>query len=642
MRPTLRSRLTRAILASGLVLSSILPAASVSAAEGDLILKTGTDQDLQVLNPWNSVVVADFEVYTLNYDLLVNFGPNLEPAPGFAESWTVSSDGRFWTFKIREGMKWSDGQPATAEDARWTFQLVLDAVAKSNESEDGYYLGQGYLEPYLTNAGVSQVQAINDTTLTVTTEFANTLLLQSYVPILPKHIWSKYSMDEIANAADATPFLNEPTVVGTGPYQAVEWKPGEFIRFARNPNYWGTQGAVDEIILTKFASTDTMVQALKTGEIDYARGILADQFNALKTEPNVAVVEGVANGYTELSFNTGGNKKGYGGSTSALADVAFRDALGYAIDNQKLVDSTLGGYGTPGSTIIPPFHVRWHVPPANPRRFDIEEAKRRLDAAGYKLNGDGKRLDKDNKVINLRLTWPDSEAENGTNAQFLVEWFGQLGITVTAAVTEEGKLIDDVTGPPNGPANYDIYMWGWVGDPDPNSLLNFFRSEEIGGSSDSYYNNPKYDELFLKQRAEKDEATRKGILAEMQNLVYDEAPYHILYYDAELHAYRTDKFGGWTNQPPEGGTPLFGYGSRGYTLLTDASAAPSAPPSAGPSGAAGSPGAGGSPGASPSPTTPAGSTSSSLPLILGIVALVVIVAVGLVVMRGRARRVEEE
>jgi peptide/nickel transport system substrate-binding protein len=642
MRATLRSRLTRAILASGLLLSSIIPSASVTAAEGDLILKTGTDQDLQVLNPWNSVVVADFEVYTLNYDLLVNFGANLEPAPGFAESWTVSSDGRFWTFKIREGMKWSDGQPATAEDARWTYQLVLDAVAKSNESEDGYYLGQGYLEPYLTNAGVTQVQAINDTTLTVTTEFANTLLLQSYVPILPKHIWSKYSMDEIANAAEATPFLNEPTVVGTGPYQAVEWKPGEFIRFARNPNYWGTQGAVDEIILNKFASTDTMVQALKTGEIDYARGILADQFNALKTEPNVAVVEGVANGYTELSFNTGGNKAGYGGSTSALADVAFRDALGYAIDTQKLVDSTLGGYGTPGSTIIPPFHTRWHVPPTNPRRFDIEEAKRRLDAAGYKLNADGKRLDKDNKVINLRLTWPDSESENGTNAQFLVEWFGQLGITVTAAVTEEGKLIDDVTGPPNGPANYDIYMWGWVGDPDPNSLLNFFRSEEIGGSSDSYYNNPKYDELFLKQRAEKDEATRKGILAEMQNLVYDEAPYHILYYDAELHAYRTDKFGGWTNQPPEGGTPLFGYGSRGYTLLTDASAAPSAPPSADPSGAAGSPAAGGSPGASPSPTAPASSTSSNLPLILGIIALVVIVAVGLVVMRGRTRRVEEE
>jgi cobalamin biosynthesis Mg chelatase CobN len=128
----------------------------------------------------------------------------------------------------------------------------------------------------------------------------------------------------------------------------------------------------------------------------------------------------------------------------------------------------------------------------------------------------------------------------------------------------------------------------------------------------------------------------------MQNLVYDEAPYHILYYDAELHAYRTDKFAGWTNQPTQGGTPLFGYGSRGYTLLTDAAAVPSAPPSAAASSDTGS--ASGAPGASaPTSTTPGSNASnSSLPLILGIIALVIIVAVGLVVMRGRRRTVDEE
>ncbi|HLO34597.1 MAG TPA: ABC transporter substrate-binding protein, partial [Candidatus Deferrimicrobium sp.] len=511
---------------------------------------------------------------------------------------------------------------------------------KSDASADGYYLGQGYLEPYLTNAGVTKVEAPDPQTLVVTTEFANTLLLQAYVPILPKHVWSKFTLDQIGNPETAGYFKNEPPIVGTGPYQVVEWKPGEFIRFARNKNYWGKQGAADEVIIQHFASADTMVQALKTGEIDYVRGVLADQFNALKSDPNIKTVEGIANGYTELSFNTGGNKKGYGGSTSALSDVAFRDALGYAIDNQKLVDATLGGYGTPGSTIIPPFHTRWHVEPDHPRKFDIEEAKRRLAAAGYKLNPAGKLLDKDGKVINLRLTWPDSESENATNAQFLVGWFGQLGITVTAAVTEEGKLIDDVTGPPNGPANYDIYMWGWVGDPDPNSLLVFFQTSEIGSSSDSYYSNPHYDELFLQQRSEPDPDKRKTILAEMQNLVYDEAPYHILYYDAELHAYRTDKFAGWTNQPVENGTPLFGYGSGGYTLLTDAKAAPSPAPSA----ASTDSGAGGSsaPASAPPAPAPVSSSDSTLPLILGVVALVVIVAVGLVVMRGRRRGIEEE
>jgi peptide/nickel transport system substrate-binding protein len=562
---------------TGLVGALIAPAAApISAAEGDVLqLRAGTDQDLQVLNPFNSVVVADFEVFTLNYDLLVGFGQDLEPVPGFAESWSTSNEGKTWEFKIRPGMKWSDGEPATSADVVYTFQLILDAAAT-----DTGYLGQGYLDGYVTNAGVTSVSAPDPETVIVETEFANQLLLQAYVPIVPEHIWSEYTLEEIGNFEGAEPFLNEPPVVGTGPYQAIEFEAGNFIRFARNENYWGKQGAADEVIIQHFGSPDTMVQALKTGEVDYVRGVLADQFDDLKDEPNIVAVEGIANGYTELSINTGGNKEGYGGRTAALADPAFRDALGYAIDTEQLVESTLGGYGTPGSTIIPPFHTRWHVPPEDPRRFDIEEAKRRLDAAGYRLDDQGRRLDAEGQPLNLRLTWPDSESENATNAQFLVEWFGDLGITIEAAVTEEGKLIDDVTGPPNGPADYDLYMWGWVGDPDPNSLLDFFRTEQIGGSSDSYYSNPRYDELFLLQRAERDEAQRKAYLTEMQELVYEEAPYHILYYDAELHAYRTDRFGGWTNQPSDGGTPLFGYGPFGYLQLTDLSAEPSAEPSA--------------------------------------------------------------
>jgi peptide/nickel transport system substrate-binding protein len=629
-----RARAIRFMAAIGLAISTALPALQASAAEGDLVLRTGTDQDLQVLNPWNSVVVADFEVFTLNYDLLVNFGQDLEPTPGFAESWSQSADGKSWTFKIRPGMKWSDGQPATSEDARYTYQLVIDATKKSAETEDGFYLGQGYLEPYLVNAGLAAVSAPDPETLVVTTEFANALILQAYVPILPKHVWSKYSLEGIGNAADVTPFKNEPPVVGTGPYQAVEWKPGDFIRFARNPNYWGENGAADEVIIQHFGSADTMVQALKTGAIDYVRGVLADQFTDLSDDPGMVAVEGLANGYSELSFNTGGNKEGYGGSTSALSDIAFRDALGYAIDQEALVDATLGGYGTPGSTIIPPYHTRWHVEPSNPRKFDLAEARRRLDAAGYTLDAQNHRLDKEGKPISLRLTWPDSESEHATDAQFIADWFGQVGVPVEASVTEEGALIDAVTGPPNGPANYDIYMWGWVGDPDPTSLLNFFRSSEIGGSSDSFYNNPHYDELFLQQRAEADETKRKAILAEMQELVYTEAPYHILYYDSELHAYRTDRFGGWTDQPSEGGTPLFGYGSFGYTKLTDVNAVPTP----GPSVTSGAP--------TPAPSgsgQPAGSGSNStLLLVLGVFALVVILSVGIALVRRRTTIREEE
>ena len=209
------------------------------------------------------------------------------------------------TFHIRDGMTWSDGEPATCEDARWTYQLVLDSL----ETEYGG-LGSYYLEPYLTNAGLESV-ACEGNSLVATTSFPTTLLTQAYVPILPKHIWSEYTIEQIQNAEAEGYFSNEPPVVGTGPYQAVEWQPGDFIRFVRNESYWGEQGAADEVIIQNFDDASTMVEALKTGEVDYIRGVGADQFDALANEENIETVEGFSNGYTYLSFNTKGNSEGY-------------------------------------------------------------------------------------------------------------------------------------------------------------------------------------------------------------------------------------------------------------------------------------------------------------------------------------------
>ena len=209
-----------------------------------------------------------------------------------------------------------------------------------------------------------------------------------------------------------------------------------FIRFARNENYWGEPGVPDEVIFEQFSGPETMVQALRNGELDYVRGTGADLFDALATEENVRVSEGYSNGYTYLSFNTRATQEGYGGSTSALEDQAFRDALGYAIDRQALVDGVLNGHGVAGSTHVPPYHVNWHVEPTTPRTFSIETANQKLDAAGYARGADDIRVDKDGKPIELRLTWPSSE-DHTADAQFIQGWFEQIGIGVDAFVTDE-------------------------------------------------------------------------------------------------------------------------------------------------------------------------------------------------------------
>src|SRR6185295_8040455 len=131
------------------------------------------------------------------------------------------------------------------------------------------------------------------------------------------------------------------------------------------------------------------------------------------------------------------------------------------------------------------------------------------------------------------------------------------------------------------------------GNPDPNALLQIFRCDQIGIGSDSQYCNPEYDALYDLQ-SKQSGAERQATLAKMQNMIYDQAPYDILYYDANLDVYRNDRFAGWQKMPSNG-TPFFTYGPLDYTLLTDATAAPSAAPeapAASPSGgAAGSPAA---------------------------------------------------
>ena len=643
MRLSLRVKGARPVAASLLAASLLLPAAGPVAAADPVVLRAGTTQDLDASNPYQTALVVGYEAFQLTYNLLTDFGPNLEPAPGYAESWTRDADGV--TFKIRPGMKWSDGQPATAADACFSWQLGLDAIANDTN------VGLGYLDPALTDAGVTKVECLDDTTMKVSTTDTSDRIFQIYMPIIPKHVWGTFDYKTIADEKFDAP------LVGTGPYTLAEWKTGEYARFVRNPNYWGTQAYQDEVVIQFFKGADTMVQALKAGEIDYARDPNPDQLKQLASQPGITTGAGTSNGWTQLAFNsygtgTGKTIEGGGPSTKALLDPAFRDALGYAVDRQTLLDRVWGGFGEVGTTIVPPVLTQWHVQPDKLRTFDIALAKQKLDAAGYVLDGSGNRLDKEGKPITLRLYMPDSDENYPKIAQFVADWYGQLGVKVVTQVYDSATLTDLLLPPEAGgegnKAAYDIELWGWSGNPDPNALLQIFRCDAIGSSSDSNWCDPEFDKMYDAQTAAKTADERKAILATMQNLVYDQAVYDVLAYDASLYAYRTDRFAGWTNQPANG-TPLFTYSTLGYTVLTSAAAAatPSPEPSAAAPSAGASAGASAAataaPSATPAPSgTSSGGDSSSTLIIAGLVVVVVVVGGLLIARRRKPGSTEDE
>ncbi|MGH2513866.1 MAG: ABC transporter substrate-binding protein, partial [Candidatus Limnocylindrales bacterium] len=360
MRTPLRERLARSAVALGLVLATLVPAVSVRAAD-PLVLRVGEVDDLDSLNPFETALELGYEVFTLNYDLLVNFGANNEPVPGFADSWTEAPDQLSWTFHIRDGMKWSDGQPATSADVVYTYNLEL------NGTKDGGSVGLGYLDPYLKDSFVSGVSAPDPSTVVITTSRPTSKLISAYIPILPEHIWKKVTP---ANVGD---FKNSPPIVGTGPYQVVEWQNGQYVRLVRNPYYWGQQGAEDQVVIQFYPNApDTMTAAFKNNELDYIHEPSAEQFNQLKTAPNTVALATEGNGFTQLNFNAYDKPIPDGGaSTTALQDPAFRDALGYAIDKPTLIQKVLLGYATPGTTQVPDWERNWHVEPNDVRQFSI-------------------------------------------------------------------------------------------------------------------------------------------------------------------------------------------------------------------------------------------------------------------------------
>jgi peptide/nickel transport system substrate-binding protein len=648
----MRGRAVRiiALLSLGTAALTWTPA-RVGAADEDRTLRIGTTQEFDSINPNLAFIGSSAEATNLDYDVLVGIGPDLEYAPtGFAEAW--AQEGATWTFTIREGMRWSDGRTADASDVAFTFEYLLASMdpayvgpwapTGNDLPRQGATSGDGradhplslYGDVVVNAAGLRSVELIDARTVALTTASPTTLLLGALVPILPEHIWTT-----IPFARAATDFQAAPPVVGTGPFQVVEWERGTSARFMRNPFYWGKRPYVEEVEIRFYADQDALASALRGAEIDYARDLDQVHFDAVDTDDDIVGVNGVGSGYTHLAFNTyAAEIDGGGASTGAVRDPKFRDALGYALDREAIIEAAVGGYGTPGTTALPPINVPFRSEPARPRAFDVDEARQRLTDAGYRdIDADGIREDLDGVPIDLRLFYPTSDPKYAAAAQVVTDGWERLGIGVTAKGLAPDTLAELLYVPEaGGTADYDVDLWGWTGSPDPDFLLSLLTTSQIGVWSDSNYSNPAYDELFDSQRRAPTLEERQPIIRAMLDLAYDEAPYHILFYDDELHAHRTDKLEGWTTQPRVGGVSLFTYGVQGYLDLLPAGSTASSSPTVASAGPTVSPVS--SPSVGPLDAGPLRyPPGAATPMLVGILAVVAALNAALLAQRARGR-----
>jgi peptide/nickel transport system substrate-binding protein len=571
------------------------------------------------LNPMVGYLgIPDYAMWALAYDIPINWSTK-DFSPDFKHSIVTSvdtsDDGMEFTYHFRPGVKWSDGEPFTAEDAAWTFT----------------YYKKNNVPNYSADLGLMDTAvATDDTTMVLTstspTSFYSGASVFMYDYILPKHIWSKFE-DDYKGAKQEPGFPS----IGTGPYIITNYVKNQFIQLDRNPNYWGNDNGmrpyIDQIIYRIYGNQDAEAAALQSGEVDFGTFTSANIVNTLASrglETRGATIPS----FGEIGINTGsayqtdpaGGFKPHGDGHPALQDVVLRQAMRRAVDNQTLVDKVLLGYGTLGISPVQPGATTgaWEPGPDDPDlSFNLDAANQMLDDAGYTMGSDGVRIDPGSgKPLEFRFFSRASDQASIDIVPYVSGWFEQIGIKLDAQTVNSNKLSNLILA-----GDYDLFVWGWYPNPDPNYILDVFTCAQrppdasTYRNSDSYYCNPDYDELFKQQGEVIDPAVRVDIVHQMQAILYRDQPYLMLWNDALLEAYSSD-WTGFRPQPDPDGDLLALYGPLSFINIRPVSGT-----SAGGEGA---------------------SSGISAGLWIGLFAAVVVIVGGLMIARRRREADEDE
>jgi len=574
---------------------------TASGQDGDkVVLNIGMVQGIDSMNPVRGVTVAAFEAWNMIYPTLTDkAAADFSVTPGLAESWEGSDDGKTWTYTLRPDMKWSDGQPLTAEDVAYTI----------NRSRDEAWLNHSSVTGNLT------AKATSPTTLEVTSKVVDPKLPILDVYVVPKHVYEEYDDKAITK-------WNGQTDVGGAAFSLAEFKKGQFARFAANPEFWGEKPAIDEVVIRVFNNPDAMVAALRSGELDFVQNVPESQFLNLREDGDFTTIEGMQGGFDEFALNGGdGLEKGH----PALDDERVRQANAHAIDKQTIVDRVLRGLGEPAYAVSPSANPDWtpEIPEDQRFDFDLELANQMLDEAGYEdTDGDGVReMPGGGQPLRMRYAVRSESQVSQPIAEFITGWLDEIGIATTQKTYDDGQLTELI-----GKGDYDMFVWGWTPYVDPDPMLSYFTCDMVSQDPDdptNYYNDaslcdPEYDKLYAQQKVERDPEKREQIVHEMLTRFYSHAVYMPLYLQADLQAYDKDKFEGWERQPAETGPVLFSNTSPSYVTLK-----PAAATADGAAAGGGDDGGGG-----------AG-------LFIGLGAIAVLGAVGLIWARSRRRSADE-
>ena len=494
-------------------LASLLPA----LAAGLLLALSSPTLDARVLNIHNGGDASSLDPHKLSGDWenriagdifegLVTEDAGAEAIPGQAESWEISDDGLTYTFTLREGLAWSDGEPLTAEDFAFSFRRLMDPETAA----DYAYLQYPIKNAEAVNAGEMPVEelgvtAIDERTLEIVLErptpyFLGGLKHYTAYPI-PGHLIEEHGED----------WVKIGTIATNGPYVPVDWVPGSHVTTEKNPTFHDAENV--SIEGAKFFTLEDESAALKryrAGEFDILTNFPKDQFAWL--EENLPGQTHVAP-FAGLYYYVVNNQQ------PPFDDARVRQALSMAINREVIGPQVLGTGEIPAYSWVPPGMDNYGEPATvswkdMPYPEKVEEAQRLLGEAGY--GPDGEPLD-------VQLRYNTNENHKRVAVAIASMW-KPLGVNVELYNTETKVHYDELSR-----GVLEVARAGWLADyNDPDNFLNLLK----GGVEFNYgrYSNPEYDALLNEANQMTDLEERAGVLKQAEQIALDDSAAMPIYY----------------------------------------------------------------------------------------------------------------
>ncbi len=484
--------------------------AETAAIKEGGIFRLGTTSNPDSINPFVGFSALSFILWTETYPTLVQYDADYKIIGDWADSWTTSSDGKVWTFKVKSNGSWSDGKPITAADAAFTGNLIIK-------------YGEGpaaMMAPFIAHS--TNFEAPDPTTLVITYDqpVANVLPQLQQFFILPQHVVEPIIGANGKGLKKWDPMAGGAQVGGGAFYVKTFEKKGTTI-IEKNPGYYTTPPHVDAIGVTVYQNADAMLAALKGGQLDSVDTLpptLAEQWS---NDPNFTVEVGASSFIYDIPINSNQKKT----NNRELLDPLVKNALDLAVDRTQIIDTVLNGYGTPVATMFTELSAPYNntdipIPP-----YDIAAANKILDDAGYKRGADGIRVGPDGSKFDWEVITPDNVEGIDRLFEILKTSWAELGINITAKKLDSTASFEAIGAPDWKYLDFDLAIWDWVGYIDPDFMLSVLLCNQLGGWSDTGYCNPAYDKLYDQQGVTLDQEERKAIIWEMQDIQNQDHPY---------------------------------------------------------------------------------------------------------------------